>query len=183
MNPHNLITLTGGPGSGKTSVLQALEKVGWCCVNEAGRFVIQQNLETLGDALPWQNKIAFRDAMLQQDLLNYATHKHSEKTVFFDRGIIDVYGYSLLENLPLSTALLHACEKTRYHPCVFIFPPWEEIYCNDTERKQTFKEAIATYQKMQEAYMHWGYHLVEVPKVSIDQRIIFISETLKAFRP
>ncbi|ARR08937.1 ATP-binding protein [Vibrio campbellii] len=38
---NNLIVFTGGPGSGKTSVIEHLIKLGYACAPETGRKVIQ----------------------------------------------------------------------------------------------------------------------------------------------
>lgn len=94
-------------------------------------------------------------------------------------GIIDCYGYSLLENLVLTEALIHACENNQYHKAVFIFPPWRAIYENDLERKQGFDEAVRTYQTMRKAYSHFGYKLVEVPLGSVSDRVDFIFTSLE----
>ncbi|NMV23329.1 AAA family ATPase, partial [Vibrio parahaemolyticus] len=61
-----------------------------------------------------------------------------------------------------------------YHSQVFIFLPWTSIFSNDEERKQDFSEAVATYQQMVNAYHKFGYQLIEVPKMSVEDRVAFI---------
>lgn len=41
-------------------------------------------------------------------------------------------------------------------------------------RKQDFEEAVATYKIMFETYKHLGYELIEVPKLSVEERASFI---------
>ncbi len=98
---NNLIVFTGGPGSGKTSVIDALKNLGYRCAPEVGRKVIQHQVERQGNALPWLDKVTFRDEMVREELANYQAFQSSEQPVFFDRGIVDSYGYSLLEALPV----------------------------------------------------------------------------------
>ncbi|OAN11669.1 hypothetical protein A3K86_17990 [Photobacterium jeanii] len=194
------VVFTGGPGSGKTSVLSALAELGYACVPEAGRSVIKQQIDLLGTALPWDDKTAFRDVMLATDIhqfhagasiekrfatdaqksgsVTFQSTVQGESLCFYERGIIDCYGYSLLEELAMSFMLNHACQSHRYHPTVFIFPPWQEIYVNDKERKQDFTTATATYQAMIKAYQAFDYQLVEVPQISVEQRVAFILEEL-----
>ncbi|EEZ86781.1 hypothetical protein VME_33610 [Vibrio harveyi 1DA3] len=74
---------------------------------------------------------------------------------------------------------MDACQRIRYANPVFIFPPWEAIFANDEERKQDFAEAVRTYQSMVAAYHQYGYELIEVPTMSIEQRVDFILERLK----
>ncbi len=50
---------------------------------------------------------------------------------------------------------------------------------NDRERKQDFKEAVATYREMVSAYTQFGYDLLEVPMVSVRERAEFILKNLK----
>ncbi|TOH88426.1 AAA family ATPase, partial [Vibrio parahaemolyticus] len=91
-----------------------------------------------------------------------------------DRSIIDSYGYSKLERIPISELLLAKCRELDYCRKVFIFPPWKDIYENDAERKQDFNEAVATYHEMVNAYTKFGYDLIEVPKASVKERVQFI---------
>ena len=48
---NNFYIITGGPGSGKSTVIDALGKVGFLCADEVGRQIIQEQLKIGGDAL------------------------------------------------------------------------------------------------------------------------------------
>ncbi|WP_039989093.1 AAA family ATPase [Vibrio owensii] len=176
---NNLIVFTGGPGAGKTSVIEKQIELGYACAPEVGRKVIKQQVALDGDALPWKDKIAFRDEMVREEKKHHQAFEQLNELVFFDRCIVDSYGYSQLENLPIPQALMDACQRIRYANPVFIFPPWEAIFANDEERKQDFAEAVRTYQAMVEAYHQYGYELIEVPTMSVEQRVDFILERLK----
>jgi predicted ATPase len=167
------IVLTGGPGSGKSTVLDALRRLGYRCAEETGRKIIRQELERSGHALPWRDKRAFRDRMLDEELRAYESHRRHAGPVFFDRGIIDTYGYSLLEGIKPTEALLSGCSSLRWQG-VFIFPPWREIFTNDAERKQDFAEAQRTFEAMQRAYREFGYAPTEVPPAPVAERVRFI---------
>lgn len=174
---NNRIVLTGGPGSGKTSVIECLNSLGYPSAPEVGRKIIQSQVKSDGIALPWLNKAAFRDKMVQAEITNYEVYGHSTLT-FFDRGMIDSYGYSQLEQIAISPFLLSKCRELIYHKSVFVFPPWPSIYQNDVERKQDFNTAVKTYEEMLKAYNKFGYELIEVPKVSVRQRAAFILSQL-----
>lgn len=175
----NLVVFTGGPGSGKTSVIDKLKNLGYPCTEEVGRKVIQAQVESEGNALPWFDKLTFRDEMMREELANYEAFTDSVDTVFFDRSIIDLYGYSMLERLPISEILLTKCNELEYCKKVFLFPPWSLIFANDAERKQDFSEAVATYDEMVKAYNQFGYELLEVPKYSVDERVEFVLASLQ----
>jgi predicted ATPase len=104
----NRIIFTGGPGSGKTSVLELLCHMGYQSAPEAGRKVIQAQVMSQGSALPWLNKTAFRDEMVLKEINNYESFGDTEITLY-DRSIIDSYGYSKLERIPISELLLAKC--------------------------------------------------------------------------
>lgn len=174
----NRVVFTGGPGSGKTSVIELLCQLGYQSAPEVGRKVIQAQMKSQGTALPWLDKAAFRDEMVLEEINNYECYNDAEITLY-DRSIIDSYGYSALEQIPISELLLSKCRELNYCRQVFIFPPWKEIYANDTERKQDFIEAVATYHAMVNAYTRFGYDLIEVPKVSVLERAEFIIGKLK----
>jgi predicted ATPase len=82
---------------------------------------------------------------------------------------------------PAATAEIEAaCENYRYNQTVFLAPPWREIYSTDNERKQTWAEAVRTHDVMVEAYRSCGYELVELPRVSAEERAEFVMARMKS---
>ena len=57
---------------------------------------------------------------------------------------------------------------------VFLAPFWEEIFSQDTERKQTRAEAEATCAVMRETYTALGYEITELPRTDIGSRADFV---------
>jgi predicted ATPase len=159
---------------GKTSIINQLQLLGFKTIQESGRQIIKEQMRTGGTKLPWIDQEAFAREMLHQSLEEYRAWLDSPKTVFFDRGIPDVVGYLNLCNLTIPDELHQLTISCRYNTTVFITPPWEEIFANDTERKQSFSEAIATYDVMLKVYEQLRYHVVPVPKMSIQNRADFI---------
>lgn len=56
--------LTGGPGSGKTTLIEALKAGGFATAPEAGRGIIRDQVAVGGPALPWQDRALFAELML-----------------------------------------------------------------------------------------------------------------------
>ena len=61
---QRLFVVTGGPGSGKTTLIDALAQGGCARSIEAGRGVIQDQVTIGGHALPWRDPQAFAELML-----------------------------------------------------------------------------------------------------------------------
>ncbi|MCZ3114717.1 AAA family ATPase, partial [Acinetobacter baumannii] len=130
-NTARLIVFTGGPGSGKSTLIDALEQQGYARSEEAGRGIIQDQVAIDGPALPWRDRQAFAEAMLGWELRSYRMGQRQAGPVLFDRGVPDVIGYLRLCKLPVPEHLLRAAAAFRYRQQVFIAPPWPEIYRQD----------------------------------------------------
>ncbi|CAM4134480.1 hypothetical protein PSOS111911_03775 [Pseudoalteromonas ostreae] len=65
--------------------------------------------------------------MVLEKINNYENFGDTEIT-FYYRSIIDWYGYSKLERIPVSELLLAKCGELDYCRKVFISLLWEEIY-------------------------------------------------------
>lgn len=174
------VVLTGGPGSGKTTLIEALARAGHACSAEAGRGVIQDQVAIGGTALPWSDPEAFAEQMLGWEMRSYRLAKAELDTVFFDRGLPDIEGYLRLLGLPLPPHVRRAAERFRYNPRVFIAPPWLEIFRQDAERRQDFDEAVRTHDAMVAIYAEHGYELVPLPCVPVEARLRFVLETVAA---
>ena len=166
--------ITGGPGSGKTSLIEALSSRGYRRTVEAGRAIIQDQMAIDGRALPWREPLLFAELMLSLDMHSYRLAEQSVGPVFFDRGIPDVSGYLRLMNTHVPEHMHNAGRIFSYNHKVFIAPPWREIFTQDHERKQDFDEAIRTYDALAATYTDLGYELVEIPRLPLDDRVSFI---------
>jgi len=166
--------VTGGPGSGKTTLIEALGAQGYPAMPEAGRAIIQDQVAIGGAALPWGDRLAFSELMLGWELRSYREAQRHAGTVLFDRGIPDVAGYLALSGLPVGAHVTRAVAAFRYRPDVFIAPPWPEIFTSDAERRQSPQEAEATYHALAEAYSEAGYRLVPLPRAPVAERVRFV---------
>jgi predicted ATPase len=169
--------ITGGPGFGKTSIIDELEVRGYHSVHEISRSIIKEQLESGGDVLPWKNLATFSRLVFEkriQQHINTPNHKHS----FFDRGIPDVIAYMVRDELELPDKYVHALSEYNYNEIVFLTPPWEEIFINDNERKENFEQACDIHQFITDTYSKLGYKTVEIPKLKIKERVDFILEQI-----
>lgn len=174
---NNFYVITGGPGTGKTSLINKLHSLKYDTVPEAAHEIIKEQIKIDGDALPWKNKKLYTCLMLEESIKNYRD-KHNtsvpDKPVFFDRGIGDTFCYAEMIQMPLSKSAKSSMYNYRYNKNVFLLPPWKEIYHTDNERRQNWEEAVYTYNTMKRTYSKYGYNTIEIPRTTIDQRVAFI---------
>jgi predicted ATPase len=166
--PPQRIVIAGGPGSGKSTLLQALAGAGGICYEESSRGLIREQLARAGRLVPWDDLPAFAQECserMQAQLADSARHGRC----FFDRGLPDLIGY-------LSRGGYRAPDAWRaasrgYASAVFFAPPWREIFVNDAERPQSFAEAQELSMHIRRAYLDCGFHLVDLVKGSVADRL------------
>ena len=99
------------------------------------------------------------------------------EVVFIDRGIPDVLAYMHYIGDSYPATFDTACREHLYSK-IFILPPWEEIYISDEARYENFEQAKLINKHLIETYRNYGYELIEVPKDTMDNRILFILEEI-----
>jgi predicted ATPase len=183
---ENFIVITGGPGSGKTTLVERLRGRGYPTVGEAGRAIIRDQVAIGGIAHHTADWAVGAEVLLAWEMRSYreAAATASERAardggpVFFDRGIPDLVGYHPMMGGRTPPHFVAAAERFRYRRRVFVAPPWPDIYVNDAERKQDFAEAIRSYDAVVDAYESCGYELVTLPKSTVDDRADFVLDRL-----
>ncbi|MDL2316885.1 AAA family ATPase, partial [Desulfovibrio sp. OttesenSCG-928-A18] len=68
-----------------------------------------------------------------------------------------------------------AATRFRYNKRVFLAPPWREIFHEDAERKQSWDEAMATFESMVSTYESLDYEIVLLPLASVEARAEFVA--------
>ena len=182
VNFERFIVISGGPGSGKSTLIDELEQKGFSRSIEAGRAIIKQQMSIDGPALPWrkesQYQYLFAELMLSWEQHSLLLAEQTAGLVFFDRSIIDVIGYLNLRGLPVPAHMEAAAQMNQYNRTVFLAPPWKEIFAHDTERKQDFDEAVRTFNAMEKTYRSFGYEIALLPLASVEKRASFILDRL-----
>lgn len=173
-----IIVITGGPGTGKSTIIDGLIEKGFSCYPEISREVISEAKRKGIDQLFLTEPLLFSQMLLDGRLQQYqSAHQEENPLVFIDRGIPDILAYMHFIGDEYPNHFDQHCHETRYHK-VFVLPPWEEIYESDDERYENFEEARIIYKHLKETYQKYGYSLIEVPKGTVDSRILFILEHL-----
>lgn len=171
-----LYVISGCSCGGKTTLINALALRGYSISDEPGRKIVREELNSGGGALPWVNPVEFAIKCLEMSMQRYGNATQSGKVVFFDRSLIDAISALMFEESDTADQYAYMLAKYRYADTVFMAPPWPEIFENDTERKHTFEESVAEYDRLVTMYSIAGYSIQTLPKASVHERIDFILE-------
>lgn len=167
------IIITGGPGTGKSTLLQALQEKGYYCFPEISRSIIQQQAGLNQGCFPWFNLSAFSELVFQRMVKQYQTSENLNDFCFFDRAIPDIIAYLDYAGLEIPEIYYEPMQNFLFQNYVFIAPPWPEIYTNDPERPQTFEESSALDAFLRNVYHKLGFQLINLPKTSVEERVKF----------
>jgi predicted ATPase len=175
---NKIILLIGGPSSGKTTLIEALAKIGHICYPEISREITLKARENGAEQLFLTQPLLFSEMLLEGRINQFKSAENEENLVFIDRGIPDIIAYMDFIGDTYPTHFTESCLKFKYDK-VFILPPWEEIYQSDNERYETYEEAVKIHEHLVKTYVNFGYNLIEVPKDNIENRLDFILNNLK----
>ncbi len=167
--------LTGGPCSGKTTLVEEFKQRGYSVLPEGARIIIAAELavgksiqDILAEPLALQHKIISHYIELEAE----ATRN---ETLFLDRGIPDIVAYYRKFNLSDDMVLKDALASARYKK-VFLLDMIE--FTNDTERYESPEEAAALHRLIRAAYEELKYDIIDVPVMPVAERADFILKNL-----
>lgn len=163
------IAITGGPCSGKSTLINSLAQRNYQTIPEASRIIIERESASNTDCLPWKNLQKFQNTLsqLQLDLENSINNG----IIFSDRGIIDGHAYSKLDNI-IVPQLIYNFGNNRYHQ-VFILETIPD-YQTDSSRRESLEQAIKIHNRIKESYLEFGYNPINVPFLPPEQRTDFV---------
>ncbi len=161
--------LTGGPGSGKTTVLEILASRGYNIIPETAREILKKEQEKNSDALPWKEPIKFQDIIAERQYKTELALKEIE--VFLDRGLVDGYAYCKYYKVPIPKIIMNN-GKNQYDK-IFLFEQLP-FYQKDKNRKEDKESADLIHKLIKDAYLEFGYNVIDVPVLPPSERVDFI---------
>jgi predicted ATPase len=169
--------ITGGPGFGKTLLIEELQQLGYHCSGEFARELILTQQESGGDILPWKNAKLFQQNILEKRIAFFDSVPDGS-LAFADRGIPDQLAFARYRGFRAPEVLIECAGKYRYAPQVFVTPPWPEIFTNDAIRTETFEEALRIHEFIVKTYLDLNYQIIELPLLPVKQRINYLLQNL-----
>lgn len=173
------IVITGGPGTGKSTVIDELSNRNFLCMPEISRQVTLNAREKGIDQLFLTKPLLFSELLLEGRVNQYIeAEKKNTDLVFFDRGIPDVHAYMNYISIDYPKTYVNKSNLYRYD-YIFLMPPWEEIYISDNERYENFEQALAIHNHLERTYKKLKYPIIEVATGTVQQRTDFILACIK----
>lgn len=163
--------ITGAPGAGKTALIDELAARGLRTVSEAARAILR---DPGGMTLRAKDPLGFADAMMVREIADLEAIPDDGKWTVFDRGIGDSLSCMRLSGLTVSSDTLRFATSFGYSGPIFVAPGWRDIFHGDTERNQTWDEAVASGEAVEAMWRKLGHELIELPRASISARADFV---------
>lgn len=165
--------LTGTPGCGKTSIINALESQGHTVVHEVATDVIAQE-QALGILEPWTAPKFIDDIIALQSKRLLMANTHGQEIQFYDRSPICTYALAIYLGFKPSENLIKTIESIQknklYEKRVFFIANLGFI-TNTDARKISFEESLIFEKIHLDTYQNFGYECIIIPVASIEDRV------------
>lgn len=159
----NMIVLTSGASSGKSTTINDLKSRRYCIFRETATPVLRQYPHW--EYGPKQIEIFRRQRIAEESWCK-------DEPLFMDRSLIDCYTYTDLFVKPWPKEIFETSLTQRYSK-VFVLEPLPYIQ-NDVRIEKDEKEALAIHKRLVEDYKARRYNPINVPVMSIEERTDFI---------
>jgi predicted ATPase len=169
--------LTGGPGSGKTSILLELEARGEYVVREASEDIIRR-YQKKGIEKPWE-QVHFQLEILNLQVQREERVPREIKRVFIDRGIPDGLAYAEPASLTFRCIQQQTqpnCIPYQYHG-IFLIENLGQTETNKI-RREGQSEAIEIEKRIARIYSDLGYEVQGIGPGTIENRADRILEII-----
>lgn len=180
------VVITGGPCTGKTTIINELAALGYAIVPEAARSVFTEELEKHGKLLDEPNTKEFQLKYLKRQ--RELEEKHlkglrEEEIAFLDHSIPQSLAYCEAFGIEPPKEIVEACKEEDYLE-VFVL---EQLGFYEKEGRI---DKPGTAEKLQQdvhralvrVYSSLGFEVVLVPKLPVKERVEFILNRIKKKR-
>jgi len=173
----NWLAITGPPCAGKTTVLNALENLGFTVIHERGRFVIES---ALAEGFTTEEIFA-NQQLLQETILKTKIIAHLEnppqRLTFLEDGIPESLAYFRIENLDMPE-FISDFDVFRYRKVFYL----EALpLLNDPARPHDQKKISQLGEMKKQVHLEMNYEVIEIPVLPVSERLKMITGVLEYF--
>ncbi|MBN8580633.1 MAG: ATP-binding protein [Anaerolineae bacterium] len=175
----NWITLTGAPGSGKSTICQILKEQGYTIVPEMSRMLIEQALKkgfSINEIM--SNPESLTNAVLMGNLDR--TKRFAPDTVLiWDTGIFDSAAFYQVSGVNYNNRM-DFLTKYRYKGVILLEMIYQNKLAEDIARPQTNKLRRSIDLALRKTYDEAGYLLTTIPVMDINSRVKRVQSVINA---
>jgi predicted ATPase len=187
MNEQNkLIVVSGCSGGGKSTLITELAKMGYAVFHEVATEIMREQRAVNGNMTPKGNPDAFCKLLIDRSIEDiYKAKKMAnvrDRLIFFDRSYLEGIRYYKMLNTIDANKYDYFINDLRFFDNIYMAPPWEEIYCQNNERKHSFEKSVGDWGTLLSFYQKCGYKTIELPKVGVSSRVQFILSSIHLLR-
>lgn len=179
------VPISGGPHTGKTTLIEALhsEFPQAYFVPEPAETVIKRELAKQAQnpdyipVAPWLDYSLFGPAVADESVVLERKIPTDAREVFQDRSLIDTIAYCRLNGFDeFIPEVQRRIEVANYVFALFCEPVGS--YSITEVRRETASEAERTHNFLAQAYDESGISVIQLPAVSVDERIAVIRDVI-----
>jgi predicted ATPase len=176
--PNNWYVITGGPSSGKTSIINELNRRGFSVVKEAARTIIDEGI--LGGKSIEHirgNVASFQEQILQRKLANEVI-LDPDVVTFLDRGIHETQAQLVAHNITLTPGVAAAIALSHYRKIFLLdpLPEFTEDYARIEKAESDYVQSI--HGLIRASYVAAEQTIIPVPVMTVEERTEFILDQL-----
>ncbi|MEI6806243.1 MAG: AAA family ATPase [Myxococcaceae bacterium] len=170
----NRIVITGGPGVGKTTIINELKRRGFQVLDESAADVISNELNN-GNSEYWRDP-EFCNNILRLQISRETETENLRGQLFQDRSVIDTYAF--VNHAPALTPPSTEVNQTinglrpneRYFRFVFFVQDLGESFTHEG-RREDLQESRRIDQALRVEFTQRGYQIVDIPPASPSERV------------
>ena len=175
MSQTNWYVITGAPSSGKTTLVQEIEKLGYRVIHEVARGYIETQMkqgrtleEIRADKRSFENFVLHAKIAIEAEL-------PKDHVIIFDRAIPDSIAYFEVAGLDAGEAV-EKSPRNRYKK-VFLLDRLP--YQVDHARIEDNQIAIRLDQSLEQSYRMLGYEVMRINAMPVKERVKIILQEIK----
>lgn len=175
--------ITGGPYSGKTSLLERLATRGYRTLPEAAIRVIEALNAEYGveGQRTWRlaHPVEFQDRVArEQEAQERAIALREGEVLFADRALPDSIGYCRYKGVEPPRWLLEATREKRYTEVLLLDTLASFDSRLSSGRSSTYADSLRIRDHLRRTYEELGYPVIAVPELPIGERDAFALRAL-----
>ena len=172
-----IYAISGGPGVGKTSVINELKKLGFFVLEEAARIVRENDKRFIGKSILEINKKEFQDEIYEYQQNQFSKIYNIKNEIVSDRGLGDTLAYYKLAGLEIHIDQLEYAKNFRYNK-VFLLDFLND-YEKDDLRQESKEEQVRIQETIYYMYLELSYIVIKVPNMALTERVDFIKNIIR----